>query len=390
MARPLDIVVGGYIVGYPLGGMTWHHLNYLLGLVELGHRVTFLEDGAYLPPFDPVTGHSGDPTAGLRYLRETFERAGLRIPFHYRYGPHAWGLSIDEMDAALRRADLFIAVSGITPVEWRPRAKRNLVIDTDPVFTQLRMQHDPAFLDYYRWFDRCATFGRLIGTRASPLPTHGIEWIPTNQPIHLPAWPVRPLPAGGLGPLTTIGKWEHASDRHVEFAGQRYLSSKGIEWQKLLDLPERVRSRHPGAAFDLAMASVDEASRRQFERHAWRFVDPTAASCSTAAFADFIAGSLAELTVAKQIYAGLPSGWFSDRSACYLASGRPVVTQSSGFEVWLPTGEGLFTFSDAEAAAAAVSALLTAPDQHAGAARAIAERFFAASTVLEDLLAAVV
>jgi hypothetical protein len=383
MASRLKIVVGGYIVGYPLGGMTWHHLNYLLGLVDLGHDVIFLEDGADLPPYDPAAFTSGDPTYGLNYLRQTFDSVGLNIPFHYRYGPNAWGLSIDDMDAALKSADLFIAVSGVTPVAWRPRARRNLVIDTDPVFTQLRMRQDAAFLDYYRWFDAVGTFGKLIGTPASPLPTHGLKWIGTNQPIHLPAWPVKPLPAGAA--FTTIGKWEHSAERHVEFEGGRYLSSKGVEWVRLLDLPRRVPAR-----YELAMASIDGPTQARFESHGWAFTDATAASISTGAFAAFVGRSVGELTVAKQIYAGLPSGWFSDRSSCYLATGRPVVTQCSGFERWLPTGEGLFAFAGLDDAAGAVSTILTDPERHARAARAIAERHLDARKVLAELILQVV
>ncbi|HQY89258.1 MAG TPA: hypothetical protein PK402_11410, partial [Tepidisphaeraceae bacterium] len=132
----MKIVVGGYIVGYPLGGMTWHHLNYLLGLKSLGHDVTFLEDGAFLPPFNPIHNSKGDPTYGIEYLKKSFEQCDMNIPWHYRYGNFSAGLSIDETKSKLAEADLFIAVSGITPIEWYDLPKRSLVIE--PAFRMVK------------------------------------------------------------------------------------------------------------------------------------------------------------------------------------------------------------------------------------------------------------
>lgn len=380
----MTIVVGGYIIGLPFGGMTWHHLNYLLGLHALGHEVWFLEDsGEFSMPYNPVTWETGpDSTYGRQYLERTFTSHGLpdRYCYYSQFEDRHYGLTRDQLHALLERADLLLCVSGVTPLRHdRPRPRRTCVIDTDPVFTQLRMQYDGDFLAYYRAFDRCATFGTLIGTPLSPLPTHGIDWVPTRQPIHLPAWPMTPIDP--RAPFSTIGRWEHDAGRHVEFNGQRYLSSKGVEWEKLIDLPRRVP-----ADYCLAMGGIDGSSRERFESAGWRFVDAGQATISTQAYEAFLRGSLGELTVAKQIYAGLPSGWFSDRSACYLASGRPVITQSSGFERWLPTGEGLFSFNSLDEAEHAVQQVLADPVRHALAARRIAETEFDATTVLTQLL----
>ncbi len=383
----MNIVLGGYIVGYPLGGMTWHHLNYLLGLLELGHDVTYLEDGANHPSFDPIHNTHGDPTYGLAYLRDTFAHYNIRAPWHYRYGKIAEGLSIDEMQTRLREADLFIAVSGVTPIDWYDLPKRTLVIDTDPVFTQLKMSQGDWLTSYFKRFTHVATFGRLIGTSASPLPTHGFDWIPTNQPVALNHWPATDLPASGLftpgsGLLTTVGKWEHTRDRVVTFAGKNYASDKSGEYEKLIDLPHRV-----GTPIEMRMAALDEPSRKKFEQGGWTFGDPVAATISCRSFQDWIRDSLGEFTVAKSIYSGLPSGWFSDRSACFLASGRPVITQFSGFENWIDgVGEGLLGFATPDEAAAAVRAVLTNPQKHARAAREIAERYFDAKRVLGELL----
>ena len=163
------------------------------------------------------------------------------------------------MRRRLRTADLFIAVSGVTPLDWYDLPKRTLVIDTDPVFTQLRMQTDAPFVDYYKRFTHVATFGRLIGTSASPLPTHGFNWIPTNQPIHLEYWTASRVPGDGL--LTTVGKWEHDASRGVEFNGRRYASSKGVEYERVIELPERV-----DAALEMRMAGSHRSRGRPLPR----------------------------------------------------------------------------------------------------------------------------
>src|SRR5581483_7377422 len=165
MSRPLTIVVGGYIVGYPLGGMTWHHLNYLLGLQNLGHEVWFLEDsGSYSYPYNPLTqGCDVASDYGRAYLESTFAEYGLprRYCYYSEFEDKHYGMSRGELDDLLRRADLLLCVSGVTPIRSeRPRPRRIAVIDTDPVFTQLRMRNDSQFLDYYRRFDAVATFGR--------------------------------------------------------------------------------------------------------------------------------------------------------------------------------------------------------------------------------------
>ena len=383
MPKKLTIVVGGYIVAFPLGGMTWHHLNYLLGLHELGHEVWFLEDsGSYSYPYNPQTWQcTADSTYGRDYLLKTFEKYGLppRYCYYSEFEDKHYGLTGPELNALLTRADLFLCVSGVTPIRAnRPKPRRTAVIDTDPVFTQLRMQHDADFRAYYQQFDAVATFGRLIGTAACPLPTHGFDWIPTNQPIALRHWPVTQTTSRAF---TTIGKWEHSSERNLEFAGKKYLSSKGVEWIKMLDLPSQV-------PWDMTMGmqGLPRETADRFALHGWSFVDPEAATVSCEAFAQFIQASAGEFTVAKEIYAGLPSGWFSDRSSAYLASGRPVVTQASGFDQWLPTGEGLFSFKTVDDAADALNAIAADYSRHAVAARRVAEEYMDGQKVLGDLL----
>ena len=376
----MRIVLGGYIVGFPRRrhDVAPPQLR-LLGLVALGHDVTFFEDGANHPSYDPIAGTFGDPTYGLNYLRETFAAYGLTIPWHYRYGAISDGLSIREAGERLKDADLFIAVSGVTPIEWYDLPRRTLVIDTDPVFTQLKMTDNASMRDYYARFTHQATFGRLIGTPASPLPTHGFNWIPTNQPIALDRWPTSNVPAAGC--FTTVGKWTHAADRGVAFGGRTFASDKRGEYEKLIDLP-----RQADAPIEMRMDGLAGDERAAFAVGGWRFGDPVEASRTCVGYQRYIRESAGEFTVAKAIYAGVPSGWFSDRSACFLASGRPVITQSSGFERWLPTGEGLLSFSTPDEAAAAVREVHSDRARHGRAARRIAEESFDARRVLSELL----
>lgn len=379
----MTIIVGGYIIGFPLGGMTWHHLNYLLGLHELGHEVWFLEDsGEYSVPYNPSTWRCDpDPTYGIDYLKKTFAEYGLpeRWCYYSQFWDTYYGLQKDELNDLLQRADLLLCVSGVTPIRSdRPRPRRVAVIDTDPVFTQLRMRDDEVFASYFRQFDAVATFGTEIGKPHCALPTHGIDWIPTNQPIAMRHWPIMPAQSRQF---TTIGKWEHSSDRHLELDGRKYRSSKGVEWMKMLDLPFRTRWE-----MTLGMQAMPVDVMKQFESHGWRWTDPESASISCRAFGDFLRHSAGEFTVAKEIYSGLPSGWFSDRSSAYLASGRPVVTQSSGFERWLPTGEGLFGFNTIDEAANALNAIDADYARHSRAARDVAEKHLDASIVLPRLI----
>ncbi|MBC8108580.1 MAG: hypothetical protein H7Z14_18490 [Anaerolineae bacterium] len=380
----MKIVVGGYIVSFPLGGMTWHHLNYLLGLHELGHEVFFLEDGGqWILPYNPTTKEVGvDSSYGRAYLEKTFRDFGLPIRwcYHLEQEGQYFGATEQELNDVLRDADLLVCVSGVTAMRPnRPRPKRTLVIDTDPVFTQLRMTENEEFLNYYKQFDHVATFGRLIGTSDCPLPTHGFDWIPTNQPIAMNHWPVARGPRTSDN-YTTIGKWEHGG-RAVTFNGQSYLSSKAVEWMKMLDLPRQVPWR-----MTIGMQAMPADVRAEFESHGWHFTDAESASADCRTFSAFLRNSAGEFTVAKQIYSGVPSGWFSDRSACYLASGKPVVTQSTGFETWLPPGNGLASFTTTEEAASALRRIHDDYDIHATGARRLAEQFFDSRRVLTELV----
>jgi hypothetical protein len=378
----LRIVFLGYMVRGPLGGLSWHYLHYLLGLLDLGHDVFYMEDSDdYVSCYDPrLQEMTTDPSYGLRYLRQAFTRLGLGDAFAY-YDAHTgiWhGRTRDEAHELLRSADLLIDLSGVNPMRpWFEHIPVRVLIDTDPVFTQIRNLTDPAKRAqtdrHTAWF----TFGESIGSSASTVPDDGIPWRPTRQPIHLRSWPMcEPAPGRTY---TTVMQWE--SYPALEFGGERY-GLKKESFQEFLDMPARVPVR-----MQLALGGNDP--RPMLKANGWSVVNPLRVTRNPWTFQHYLWSSRGEWTVAKQAYVQTSSGWFSERSANYLASGRPVVTQETGFSQYIPTGDGLFSFSTMDEAVAAIETIESDYERHRAAAREIAVEFFDATKVLSALLDAV-
>jgi len=268
----------------------------------------------------------------------------------------------------------------LAPVNRLPRSigRTRIFIDVDPGFTQANAVGDPAARDYIGEHDLCFTIGECIGQPGCRVPTAGFDWRPTRSPVAVELWE----PAAGEGDAyTTIGRWDERR-RDVNVDGRTYSWSKRREWWRLLELPART-----GVRLRLAMdadKSPDDAA--ELRRHGWEIVDPLLVSRDPLAYRDFIRGSRAELTVAKGVTVQLRSGWFSDRSACYLAAGRPVVTQDTAFGGRIPTGRGLFCFDDLAGAEAAVAAVESDYAGHRDAARDVARRFFEAGSVVGEMV----
>lgn len=373
----MRIIVLGYLVRGPLGGLAWHHLQYILGLARLGHDVHFLEDSDdYASCYDPRRDAMGtDPSYGLGFAADAFERLGLPDRWAY-YDAHTsrWlGPAAPRALDICAGAGLLLNVSGVNPLRpWLASVPHRLFIDTDPAFTQIRHLTDPAARALALAHTAFFTFAQNL----AEIPDDGIAWKPTRQPIVLDAWPVTPGPPDGR--FTTVMQWD--SYRAREHAGRRY-GMKSDSFAAYLDLPARA-----GPRFELALGSAT-APRELLEAKGWIVRDPRPPTRDPWEYQRYIRQSKAEWSVAKHGYVVTRSGWFSERSAAWLASGRPVVTQDTGFTRWLPSGAGLLTFTTAAEALAAIEEIDRHYEDHCRAARALAATHFDATAVLTGLLA---
>ena len=380
--RRLTILFSGMLAGDPWqGGATWAVLQYVLGLRRLGHEVVFVEPVAadsLRPAGAPLAGSENASYfavvrgAGLGDASALF-RAGTR---------ETVGLSYEELEQVARRADLLINVSGMLQDEaLLAPVPRRVYLDLDPAFVQLwhATQGIDMRLDAHTHF---VTVGLQVGRPECRVPTCGRRWVNTLQPVVLEAWP--PADAGmiNLDGLTTVANWRGYGS--IDHEGVHY-GQKAHSLRKLIDLPTRTDEKfmlalniHPDEAADLAL----------LRQNRWSLLDPMQAG-TPADYARFIRRSKAEFGVAKSGYVVSRCGWFSDRSACYLASGRPVVAQETGWSRWLPAGEGLFSFQTAEDVLAAIDAINRDYPGHSRAARSLAERYFDSDVVLPRLLEAV-
>ena len=386
MTRRSRVIVAGYFVRFPIGGYVWQALHYLLGFARLGCEVLFYEDSAYYPlAFDPQSGSSGEDYAfGVERLDEVLGEFGLRGRWVFwdvrRNEFH--GLSREETHRRFADADVLVNLAGVNRLgEWRLPSAR-IYLDIDPAFTQIRLENgDVQLRELLAEHNLFFTFGENVGTPRSPLPTGGFEWRPSRPPVVCDLWDGVPPPVSREAAFTTIGKWDTV-DRDLEFCGVRYHWRKSLAWRKFLDLPMQT-----GETLELAM-DVEQIPEdlEAVTARGWVVRSPLAISADPFAYRRYVQDSKGEFSAAKDMNVRLRSGWFSDRSACYLAAGRPVVVEDTGFGDVLQTGRGLFAVRGLEDAVEAFSAIRADYAAHATAARAIAREAFEATRVLPPLL----
>jgi hypothetical protein len=366
----MRIVVAGSCVGVPhQGGATWAVLQYVLGLRALGHDVLLVEparcDPAVVGRFTGVVLRH-DLVGRAALLHGDGVTSGLRYP---------------ELAEWMTSADVLLNLSGVlVDEELTGPIPLRVYVDLDPAFTQLWCAGGTDM----RWagHHRFATIGRAIGTLSSDVPTGGVTWVPTTPPVALDAWPVVESPPQ-YG-FTTVGNWR--SYGPIDRGGVTY-GQKAHAARALLELPLHA----PGVAFEPAFAihPAERSDLAALASHGWRLVEPRAVAGDPERYRSFLRASTAEIGVAKSGYVLSRCGWFSDRSVCYLASGRPVVAHDTGWPAFYPSGNGLLAFSSVEEAAGAVRDVLGSYRRHCRAARAIAEDVFDARKVLAQLLTAV-
>ena len=364
----LRIVLSGMLAGVPgQGGASWA-VQYLLGLRRLGHDVLFVEPAAPDPRsrayFDRLVARFG--LQGAAALLDPATGAST-------------GVSRTELREFAAGADLLLNISGmLADEELLGAIGVRAFVDLDPAFTQLWHAADGIDMGFDR-HNRFVTIGGRIGSPGCPVPACGRDWITTLQPIVLEHWPVAEDTLQHA--LTTVGHWRAYGS--IEHDGVHY-GQKAHTLRALLELPQR-----SGARFTLALG-IHRDERRDLaalDEHGWELVDPDRVACTPDAYAAFVRGSWAEFGLAKSGYAAARCGWFSDRSVCYLASGRPVLALDTGFAADIPTGDGLLSFATADEAVAGVEALRGGYEHHRRAARTLAEDVFASDRVLGRLLA---
>lgn len=378
------IVVLGVLGSSPFAGVAWQVLHYLEGLQRLGHDVHYVEDPGYWP-YDPVRATvTDDCTFTLSYLTRMLGRIGMEDRWAYRAATddHAiYGLSESRLAALYAEADAILNVTAATVLrDEHLRVPVRVYVETDPVVAQLQIAAGNAdTIGLLSAHTHHVTFGENLGGPHCPIPVVGFDYVPTRQPVVLDWWDAPPLPDGPAR-LTTIGNWIQ-SGKDFDWNGDTYRWSKHHEFLKLLDLPQRT-----SATLELALSSLPAEDGELLRTHGWQIADAVALSRDPDPYREYIFGSTGEFTVAKDQNVRLQSGWFSDRSACYLAAGKPVITQDTGFARVLPVGEGLFAFATLDEAVAACEAVASDPLRHGRAAREIAEEHFRAETVLSRLL----
>ncbi len=386
----MRIIVTGLIGQYAFGGVTWDYIQYALGFRALGHDVWYLEDtGTWA--YDPVKMEpSADCSHNTSYLRRVMEKFGMGDRWIYRNGADETYHGVTnpaEAEKIIASADVLANVSGAC---WlRPESAAiplKLFLDGDPMFTQIGLANDPdsEYAKRVASHERHFSFGLNIGQKDCEVPTAGLHWRPTVQPIALDYWnpasPAPTMPHIADGAWTTVMNW--ASYAPKDFQGKKY-GQKDIEFERFLDLPQISDEK-----FVLAMGQGvgNKRPTEMLESKGWNIIEPDTYLPDYTTYHEFLSRSKGEWSIAKNGYVTSRSGWFSCRSACYLAAGKPVVVQDTGWSDHLPSGDGAIAFSTPEEAAKALDLINKNYNHHSAAARAYAETHFDAARVCEDLI----
>jgi hypothetical protein len=377
------IVITGLLGQYAFGGVTWDYIQYLLGFRALGHDVWYLEDSGTWP-YDPVLESVGpDCTYNVAYLKEMMGSFGFGDRWIYRNGADGKFHGAGEAAARdlLKNGDLLVNVSSAGWLrDYDLGIKHQMFIDGDPMFGQVGLL-DPKNADYaarVRAHDSHFTFGLNLGGPGCLVPDAGIRWKKTVQPIALDQWPVQEEEP--LDRFTTVMNW--SSYAPIEWQGKIY-GQKDLEFQKFKSLPALTLQR-----LEIAMGKGIGSQRptEELRRLGWIIHEAGDILPDHRRYHEFLRTSKAEWSVAKHGYVAARTGWFSCRTACYLALGRPAVVQETGWSDYLPSGDGLLPFSTPEEAVEAIADINDHYAEHQAAARALAEQYFDAKKVCADLL----
>jgi hypothetical protein len=374
------ILVCSFVVRHPVGGVLSNNLQFLTGFRRLGHDVYLLEKAGYDEScFDPEQRVSTDDcSCGIRRIGQLLDQHDLHRKWCYVAADGSYhGMSQAEVELVIARADLFID-RGLhrTWDDETADVPLRVLLDPDPGFRQVKLANAVAEGKPVPIYDAYYTYGHNVGTARSAAPTAGLRWRHLFHPVDTALYAPAPPPTRDA-PWTTVMNWRPLE--RVEYSGRAY-GMKDAQFHHFEDIPTRV-SVPMEVAVEGSSAPLDRLRQR-----GWRVVSALDASASYAAYHDYLRRSFAEFSVVKDVYRGLSVGWFSDRSAAYLAHGRPVVVQANGIAGHLPIGEGLFEVADVHEAVDAIEQVARDPARHSAAARGIAEEHLDSRVVLGRFL----
>jgi GT2 family glycosyltransferase len=381
--RREKIVLLGMMSKFPVAGVVWQTLHYLIGFQRLGYDVYYVETHARTPS-QLMTSSADDGAAkAAAYIANVMRRFDLEDRWSFvalHDDGQCYGLSKPQLEKLYRSAALVINLHGGTaPRPELAGLERLVYLETDPVQLQVELYHGlQESIDFLEPHCAFFTFAENYGNVDCKLPvTERFAFRPTRQPVVIDFWRRRD---GESESFTTVAAWKQPW-RDIRFRGELYSWSKHYEFLKFLDLPRRTMQ-----PFELALSSCGEDDRRMLESKGWRVREALDLSNDPDAYRRYICGSRGEFSVAKDQNVRLRTGWFSDRSATYLAAGRPVITQETGFSNVLPTGAGLFGYSSMDEIVEAVESINAHHSRHRRAALAVAHEYFSHDVVLRRLL----
>ncbi|GJL55960.1 MAG: hypothetical protein NPIRA02_30920 [Nitrospirales bacterium] len=390
MTQQLRIIVAGLAGLYPIGGVAWDYLQYVIGLSRLGHDIYYYEDSCCWPYHPIKKTRVPESTYSVEFLSRFLQQYAphLEARWHYRHlRETSFGISPHAFDEVARTADLFLNVSGACTIPDNLSSQcTKIFLDTDPGYNQIVMSERPEWSENVeQWgatvkaHDRHFTLAENIHSHDCLIPKMGYQWHTTRVPIVVDLWGhlLQGLLPGSAS-WTTVMTWNPFKGKliynDIEYEG------KGAEFEKVFELPQRT-----GIPFTVAVGGGNAPTER-LQKHGWHVVEGERVSLTPNAYQEFIAASPGEFSPAKHVYVAMRSGWFSSRSACYLAAGRPVVTQDTAFSSVLPVGKGLLSYTNLEEAVQAIREVNADYSRHAKAARVIAEEHFDSDKVLSQLL----
>lgn len=386
----LRIVVGGFIGLFPTGGATWDYIQYPLGLKLMGHDVYYIEDTMSYPTYQNEGKAWDDASDNIRYVKEVMEYFGLGDKWAYRdvATGECFGMPLQKVLEVCNTADVFINVScsSFLKDEYLGIPKR-VLIDSDPMFTQIQCYYEleglansntKQMLDNHNYL---FTFGENIHADDCKIPLIGYKWLTTRQPVCLDLW--RKKDAKTLYDFTSIMNW--SGRKKLNYKGEEW-GQKDVEFEKFIEVPKKYSKAKFEVVINPPINPESYFDTTKIKNYGWEVLDPHNTVQGPFQYKEFILKSRGEFSIAKETYVKSNSGWFSCRSACYLAAGKAVITQDTKWTKFIPAGQGLLAFNDVSSAIVALDNVNSDIKKHSRAAIEIAAEYFDSKIVLQKML----